>query len=381
GCGEAKAVGASAESRSRSVETRGAHTARAQHTAKAFLKTEFHPASAAPLLARIVGPSNISSHPTSLTVFPTSTEQISEILKLAFREHWRVLPTGGATWLDPQSNSSANVIVNTSLLDQIVEHEPADLIAIAQAGVKLRDFNAKLEENGQWLPLDPPDDGRATIGGVVATGLGGPQQLGYGRPRGTVIGMRVVLADGSVINPGGRVVKNVAGYDLCKLFTGSFGTLGIITQVNFKLRPRPEREATIVTSGELPDLRSNARTILDARLFPVAAEIVSPAFAERLGIAARQNSPVLLIRFAGNEKGVSYQVEQALAKLKNADYLSNDCKLWSDIASVAFDEAIWRMGALDGNVRVAEQTELMRRVKQQLDPLGVFGTQKAQRQL
>jgi FAD/FMN-containing dehydrogenase len=130
GCGEAKAIGAAVETRSRSVET---HAARVQHAAKTFLKTEFHPASAAPLLARIVGPSNISSHPTSLTVFPISTEQISEILKLAFREHWRVLPTGGATWLDPQSNSSANVIVNTSLLDQIVEHEPADLIAVGSA--------------------------------------------------------------------------------------------------------------------------------------------------------------------------------------------------------------------------------------------------------
>jgi glycolate oxidase subunit GlcD len=370
GCGEAKAVGGAVETRSRSVEALATHTARPQHT---FIKSEFHPASAAPLLARIVGPSNISSHPTSLTVFPTSTEQISEILKLAFREHWRVLPTGGATWLDPQTNSSAHVIVNTGLLDQIVEHEPADLIAIAQAGVKLRDFNAKLEENGQWLPLDPPDDGQATIGGVVATGLGGPQQLGYGRPRGTVIGMRVVLADGTVINPGGRVVKNVAGYDLCKLFTGSFGTLGIITQVNFKLRPRPEREATIITRGQLPDLTSNARTILDARLFPVAAEIVSPAFAERLGIAARQTSPVLLIRFAGNEKGVSYQVEHALGKLQNAESMSDDCKLWRDLATVTLDESIWRIGALDGRAQLtAEPTELMRRVKQQLDPLGVF---------
>jgi len=381
GCGEAKAVGAAVETRSRSVET---HAARVQHATKAFLKTEFHPASAAPLLARIVGASNISSHPTSLTVFPTSTEQISEILKLAFREHWRVLPTGGATWLDSQTNSGANVIVNTGLLDNLVEHEPADLIAIAQAGVKLRDFNAKLEENGQWLPLDPPDDGQATIGGVVATGLGGPQQLGYGRPRGTVIGMRVVLADGSVINPGGRVVKNVAGYDLCKLFTGSFGTLGIITQVNFKLRPRPEREATVITSAQLPDLISNARTILDARLFPVAAEIVSPALAKRLGLTTQQNSPVLLIRFAGNEKGVNYQVEQTLAKLQNAEYISDDRKLWRDLPTVTVDEANWRMAALDGHVRVAEPTELTRRVKQQLDPLGVFhdlSTQKAQRQL
>jgi FAD/FMN-containing dehydrogenase len=335
------------------------------------------------LLSRIVGPSNISSHPTSLTVFPTSTEQISEILKLAFREHWRVLPTGGATWLDPQTNSSANVIVNTGLLDQIVEHEPADLIAIAQAGVKLRDFNAKLDENGQWLPLDPPDNGQATIGGVVATGIGGPQQLGYGRPRGTVIGMRVVLADGSVINPGGRVVKNVAGYDLCKLFTGSFGTLGIITQVNFKLRPRPEREATVITSGELSELHANARTILDARLFPVAAQIVSPALANRLGIPA-QDSPVLLIRFAGNEKGVSYQVEQTLTRLRNAEYISDDRKLWRDLPTIAIDESSWRLGALDGRVIVGEPTELMRRVKQQLDPLGVFhdlSTQKPQRQL
>ena len=381
GCGEAKAVGAAVETRSRSVET---HAARVQHATKAFLKTEFHPASAAPLLARIVGASNISSHPTSLTVFPTSTEQISEILKLAFREHWRVLPTGGATWLDSQTNSGANVIVNTGLLDNLVEHEPADLIAIAQAGVKLRDFNAKLEENGQWLPLDPPDDGQATIGGVVATGLGGPQQLGYGRPRGTVIGMRVVLADGSVINPGGRVVKNVAGYDVCKLFAGSFGTLGIITQVNFKLRPRPEREATVITSAQLPDLISNARTILDARLFPVAAEIVSPALAKRLGLTTQQNSPVLLIRFAGNEKGVNYQVEQTLAKLQNAEYISDDRKLWRDLPTVTVDEANWRMAALDGHVRVAEPTELTRRVKQQLDPLGVFhdlSTQKAQRQL
>ncbi len=85
------------------------------------------------------------------------------------------------TW---SNRNATNLIVSTNRLNQILEHEPADLIAITQAGVKLTDFNAKLAENGQWLPLDPPDDGRATIGGVVATGIGGPQQFGYGRPRG-----------------------------------------------------------------------------------------------------------------------------------------------------------------------------------------------------
>ena len=96
-----------------------------------------------------------------------------------------------------------------------------------------------LAGGGQCLPLDPPNDGRATLGGVVATGLGGPQRYGYGAPRNFVIGMQVVLADGRLLKAGGRVVKNVAGYDLCKLFTGSYGTLGLLTELTFKLRPCP----------------------------------------------------------------------------------------------------------------------------------------------
>jgi glycolate oxidase subunit GlcD len=378
GCGEAKAVAALTETKPSSTAAfQLQHASAAAHVS--VKAAEFDPASAAPLVAQIVGHSNFSAHPLSLNVFPTSTEQIAELLRLASREHWTVLPTGGATRLE---TGDANLIVNTRRLDQIVEHEPSDLIAITQAGVTLADFNAKLRENGQWLPLDPPDDGRATIGGVVATGFGGPQQFGYGRPRGSVIGMKVVLANGSVVRVGGRVVKNVAGYDLCKLFTGSYGSLGIITEVNFKLRPCPEREATIITSGKTADLLSIARTILDARLFPVAAEIVSPLFADRLGITT-PDLPLLLIRFAGNEKGVRYQVEQSVATLKNAEVVSDDHKLWHDVAATGIqgDASIWQMGALDGRVRMTglpkpkidqRLAELMRRVKQQLDPRNIF---------
>ncbi|HKY43856.1 MAG TPA: FAD-binding protein [Pyrinomonadaceae bacterium] len=378
GCGEAKAVAATTESRSIApAPFHQQHTTAPAHVAVKV--TEFDPASAAALVAQVVGRSNIAAHPFSLNVFPTSTEEIAELMRLASREHWSVLPTGGATWLD---NQDANLIVNTRRLDQIIEHEPSDLIAIAQAGVTLADFNAKLSENGQWLPVDPPDDGRATIGGVVATGIGGPQQFGYGRPRGSVIGMKVVLASGNVVRVGGRVVKNVAGYDLCKLFTGSRGSLGIITELNFKLRPRPEREATVITRGKTADLLSSARTILDARLFPVAAEIVSPVFADRLGITT-QDLPVLLIRFAGNEKGVSYQVEEAVGMLANAEIISDDHKLWQDVAAAGIQcsESSWQMGALDGRIRMMglpkpklDQglTELMRRVKQQLDPSNIF---------
>jgi len=323
-------------------------------------------------LAQIVGDANISSN----VIFPGSTEEISEILKLASRERWNVLPAGGMTWLKPQHKTAANLIVNTSRLNRIIEHEPADLIAIAQAGVKLVDFNAKLKENGQWLPLDPPDDGRATVGGVVATGLGGAQQFGYGRPRGSVIGIKVVRADGSAIKAGGRVVKNVAGYDLCKLFTGSYGTLGIITEVNFKLRPRPAREATVIVTGATPDLLSSVRRILDARLFPVAAEIVSRAFANRLGITSAD--PALLVRFAGNEKGVAYQVEGALAQLSRAEVMLDDTQLWQAVAAACLwserDETgeVWQIGAFDRSEVLRAATSLMYRVKQQLDPLNIL---------
>ena len=305
------------------------------------LRDSFAPLRETRSITEIVGEANVFSNNGSIIVTPASDEEISEILKLASSERWTVIPIGGMAW----TKSTANLIVSTRRLNQMIEHEPADLIAIAQAGVTLTDFNTKLAENGQWLPLDPPDDGHATLGGVVATGIGGPQQFGYGRPRGSVIGMKVVLADGSMIKAGGRVVKNVAGYDLCKLFTGSYGTLGIITELNFKLRPRPAREATVIASGN--DLPASRRAIVEARLFPVAAEIVD----ERL-----------LVRFAGNEKSVAFQIEEARKVLKNAEVVMDDADLWK---SIAIEKRLRE--ALSESAK-----SLMQRIKSQLDPQNIF---------
>ena len=295
GCGEAKAIAHEAGAAA-SVAMPALRPVAVNEVSVAPI--EFNSDRAGHTLAEIVGEAHVVSRDGTITVLPGCIEEVCEVLKLASHERWRVLPMGGGSWSERLDTTETRLIVSTSRLNQIVDHEPADLIAVAQAGVKLTDFNAKLEENGQWLPLDPPDDGRATIGGVVATGLGGAQQFGYGRPRGSVIGMKVVLADGNLIKAGGRVVKNVAGYDLCKLFTGSFGSLGIITEVNFKLRPRPAREATVIETGKVDDLRASARAIMDARLFPVAVEIVSADFAGKLGITA--DEAALLVRFAGN---------------------------------------------------------------------------------
>ena len=179
--------------------------------------------------------------PSSVTVTPGSIDEACDVMRLASAEGWSVIPAGAGTWLDVgNSMRGVELILSTTKLNRIIEHEPADLIATAEAGVTFHEFNSELAKRGQWLPLDPPDDLHATLGGVVATGLAGPQRSGYGAPRTFVIGMQVVLADGRRIKAGGRVVKNVAGYDLMKVMTGSRGTLGIIVEAAFKVRPTPK---------------------------------------------------------------------------------------------------------------------------------------------
>jgi glycolate oxidase subunit GlcD len=315
GCGEAKAV--------------------ATNTTENTDMTSGQPRNGLPT-QRINSSFKTSVSSVSSVAFPSSTEELSEIMAQAAAERWTVTAVGGMAFLE---KPSSNLIVHTNRLDRIIEHEPADLIAVAQPGVTLTTFNQTLAENGQWLPLDPPDDGRATLGGVVATGLGGAQQFGYGRPRGSVIGMTVVLAGGSIIKAGGRVVKNVAGYDLCKLFTGSYGTLGIITELIFKLRPRPAREVTVIATGSINNLLAAGRTLVDARLFPVAVELVSSALGKQLDIDTDETTAGLLVRFAGNDRTVAYQIEQTLVQLessgvKSSEVLENDSQLWQSLAAL-----------------------------------------------
>jgi D-lactate dehydrogenase (cytochrome) len=268
---------------------------------------------------------------------PHSAAAVSEILAHAYANERSVVPQGSGTFID-----AGNPIVRTdfwlraSSLNRIIEHEPADLIASAEAGVTLTEFNAELRARGQWLPIDPPDDGSATLGGIVATGLGGAQRIGYGWPRTFVIGMKVVLADGTPIKAGGRVVKNVAGYDLCKLFTGSYGTLGVITELTFKLRPLPQKSATIAAQGSTEKLLLGAREISAANLLPVAIELLSPSLSRAVEFSDNDES-LLLIRFSGLERTVPYQVATAVRLLSG--YSHNVGPLEED------DENVWRQFA------------------------------------
>ena len=178
-----------------------------------------------------------------------------------------------------------DLALSTSRLIGIVEYNPADLTVIARAGTTMAELERELRENGQFLPLDPPLPDRATIGGVLASNASGRWRTAYGSARDMVIGMRVALPSGQVAKSGGRVVKNVAGYDLAKLFIGSFGSLGVIVEAALKIYPLPAATHTLVVpAGELPAAFQTARFLAEIGPGVLTVAVVNEALGLSLGL-------------------------------------------------------------------------------------------------
>ena len=209
---------------------------------------------------------------------PGSVEQVAEVLRAAAADGRTVVPVGGRsklTWGAPPE--SADLLLDLTALDRVVEHVAGDLTVVAEAGVPLAALQEQVGQAGQLLGLDPPEEG-ATLGGVVSANASGPRRLRYGTTRDLLIGITVVLADGTVAHAGGKVVKNVAGYDLGKLFTGAHGTLGVVVSTTWRLHPVPP--ARRVVTLELPDAAAaGALSIALARstLTPSAVELIGTA--------------------------------------------------------------------------------------------------------
>ena len=216
---------------------------------------------------------------------PSGTDEASALLAAAAEHGLAVVPRGSGTrigWGAPPRR--CDVIIDTARLNQVVEHAAGDLVVRVQAGVTLGQLARVLGAAGQQLALDPPpglasgsDGGAPTIGGMLATGTAGPRRLRYGTPRDLVIGITVVRPPGTVAKSGGKVVKNVAGYDLGKLYAGSYGTLGLITEAVFRLHPVPAA-ATFVTAG-FADPAAASQAVAAAAgtdLAPVAVELDRP---------------------------------------------------------------------------------------------------------
>ena len=227
--------------------------------------------------AREAGPEDaVDGVLPSFVAEPGSTKETSELLKFAGAEGLAVAPKGGGTTMAlGNPPRELDLILNTVRMNGVIEHVPGDQVVRVQSGMRLRDLQERLAGSDQMLGVDPPEVGRgATVGGIVAANSSGPRRYRYGTMRDLIIGIVVVLADGTVAKAGGKVVKNVAGYDLSKLFTGSLGTLGVIAECNFRLHPRPEGARTVAV--ELPDTASAgaaSQAILHAQLVPSAVEL------------------------------------------------------------------------------------------------------------
>ena len=202
---------------------------------------------------------------------PQTEEELVEIVRRGKPVH--AVGNGTKQHHGPPAAPAAET-VHLWNLNKILSYEPGDMVVSVQAGAKLADLQATLAKERQWLPLDPPYSD-ATVGGILATNSSGPRRFGYGTARDLLIGERVVHADGTVTKGGAKVVKNVTGYDLHKLHVGAFGTLGLITEAHFKLRPRPEASGTVVfPCASVPEAHELLLKILASKLRPVALEAV-----------------------------------------------------------------------------------------------------------
>jgi glycolate dehydrogenase FAD-binding subunit len=206
---------------------------------------------------------------------PSTVEELASALKQADAAGKAVAPVGGGTQLDlGMPPTRLDLAIETTELNRVVEYEPADLTVTVEAGMRLSELQRILGENGQFLALDPPLEDAATIGGVIATNASGPLRFAYGSARDLVIGTRVANPDGTVTHAGGRVVKNVAGYDLNKLYIGSLGTLAIVVELSFKLAPIPPALATLLGAfADTGGVSTLVGQVVRSALAPLAIEL------------------------------------------------------------------------------------------------------------
>jgi glycolate oxidase FAD binding subunit len=237
---------------------------------------------------------------------PGSVDELRQVLAGAARAGVGVVPLGGGTDRGCEAPSGPFVVLSTRRLAGIEDYEPADLTVTAAAGTSLADLERALTERGQWLPVDPPHRHRRTLGGLVATGAAGPLGTTYGAPRDHVLGLTVVTGDGRVLRLGGRVMKNVAGFDLVKLVVGSRGTLGVVASATVRLFPRPEEDRALVIRGVRPgELIPLARAVATSPVVPASAVLVAPA--------PGRGGGALIVRLQGASAAVDADAARILA--------------------------------------------------------------------
>jgi glycolate oxidase FAD binding subunit len=248
------------------------------------------------------GPTLPAPSPEPPRHLPATLAEAAAVLRETAARREPLAFQGGGTDLGLGAPGAPCAVLETTRLARVVEYAPSDQVVVAEAGLRLADLQRLLAREGQRLALDPPLPERATLGGILSAGAFGPLRTRYGAPRDLVLGIAVVRADGAVVRGGGKVVKNVAGFDLPRLFSGALGTLGLVAELCFRVHPLPETSATVLLRGlDAAGAWRVTRSLRDAQLEPAAVAALREAGPFELGI-----------RFEGFEAGVSAQARRAL---------------------------------------------------------------------
>jgi glycolate oxidase FAD binding subunit len=257
-----------------------------------------------------------------LVVWPADATQVAAVLRLADEHQATVFPRGGGTNMAlGGAPERVDVVLSLQRLQQQLAYEPADMTTTVQAGMRLSALQQALGQQGQRLALDPPGVTTTTVGGVVAANMSGPQRLLYGTARDLLLGIAVCTMDGKRTKAGGRVVKNVTGYDLNKLYTGSLGTLAVLVELTFKLHPLPPGEATLgIGFSAATDMLGMLQTVLQLPLRLNSFEILNAAAVTLLqtqtALALPETAYVLLARVEGSPAVAAKQIQRLEAALQ-----------------------------------------------------------------
>jgi glycolate oxidase FAD binding subunit len=284
--------------------------------------------------------------PATGTIEAASTAEVQHAVRSAAARGATLRIAGSGTWLRAGRPVSAAMTLSIRSLSGIVEYVPGDLTITAWAGTTLAELDRVTAEHGQWIALDPPGSRSGTLGATVATASAGPLATSFGTPRDVVLGVQAVTGDGDIIHGGARVVKHVAGFDLVRLMTGAWGTLGVVTMLTLRLRARAPVDATFAVAPGAASLREWFPAYRAASVAPLAAELLHDATAASLGL---EPQPLVLVRVSGNDEAIAAQ-EQALRDLGALRQVSSD--IWQTLAALdpAAPAAALRVSQRPGHV-------------------------------
>jgi glycolate oxidase FAD binding subunit len=309
----------------------------------------------APDSIRAAGPSDaVGGRQPRLILEPADEGQLAAVLRLANEAGLAVIPRGGGTklgWGNPPER--ADLILSTARLDKIIEHVWADLTVSVEAGCTVQSLQNALAKHGQRLAIDALWPERATIGGILSANDSGALRLRFGPLRDLIIGATIALPDGTLASSGGKVVKNVAGYDLPKLVTGALGTLGVITRAVFRLHPLPQRTATIsFATSNIDAAQRLIHFLQDSNLAHTSLQVR----------ATSKSDPVVDILFEGTEEGIAAQIAHAKSVAGAASASESPAAVWSASQSLwdsLESSAIAKITSLPAGI--AQAIEIVRR--------------------